>query len=75
MLIMVTDAMLGDFQNSLSSLRKIADQNVSSVLIMPGNSYGAGNIQNLIETSNAQYFRVTNWRAFPEIVSQVLSRT
>lgn len=75
MLIMVTDAMIGDFYRCEDHLRDIADQGVTSVLVMPKSAVGLGNKQSIIENANAQLITVDDWKHFPEIVSKILSRT
>ncbi|MBN2151050.1 MAG: VWA domain-containing protein [Candidatus Lokiarchaeota archaeon] len=74
MFVMVTDAMLGDFDRSKEHMRNIADQNATSVLIVPEFTYGLGNIQSVVEAANAQLVTVGDWKKFPEIVSRILSR-
>ncbi len=74
MFVMVTDAMLGDFDRSKEHMRNIADQNATSVLIVPEVTYGLGNIQSVVEAANAQLVTVGDWKKFPEIVSRILSR-
>ncbi len=74
MFIMVTDAMIGDFERSKVHLRGIAEMGATSVLIMPHSAYGLGNIQNVLEETNTQLITISDWKAFPETVSEVLSR-
>ncbi|TFG30420.1 VWA domain-containing protein [Candidatus Thorarchaeota archaeon] len=75
MFVLLTDAMIYDFQNCENTLRSIADMGVTSVLIMPGSTYGMGNIQDIIESANAHLVVVKRWEDFPDIVSKVLSRS
>ncbi|MHA1305297.1 MAG: vWA domain-containing protein, partial [Candidatus Heimdallarchaeaceae archaeon] len=75
MLVMVTDAMIGDFQMAEENLRHVADLGVTCVLVVPQTAYGLGNIQSIVEAANAQIVPVSNWKKFPEIVSKILSRT
>ncbi|MCE7737004.1 MAG: VWA domain-containing protein [Candidatus Heimdallarchaeota archaeon] len=75
MFIMVTDAMIGDFNASKKHLKAISEMGATNVMILPGNAYSMGNIQNLLDDTNTQLVTVSNWKAFPEIVSEVLSRT
>lgn len=74
MFIMATDAMIGDFNACTKYFRNIADQEVTSVLIIPASAYGTGNIQNIVENANAQLITIKNWKKFPELVSKILSR-
>ncbi|MHA1864239.1 MAG: VWA domain-containing protein [Candidatus Thorarchaeota archaeon] len=75
MFVLLTDAMIYDFTNCENTLRSIADMGVTSVLIMPGSTYGMGNIQDIIESANAHLVVVKRWEDFPDIVSKVLSRS
>ena len=74
MFVMVTDAMLGDFQRCKPHMESIADQGATSVLIVPHTMAGMGNIQQIVESANAQIIPVRDWKKFPEIVSKILSR-
>ncbi|MHA1718806.1 MAG: vWA domain-containing protein [Promethearchaeota archaeon] len=74
MFILVTDAYLGDFQNSRKHLENIANENATSILIVPKTMYGMGNIQQIVESVNAQLVSVDNWKNFPKIVSEILTR-
>lgn len=74
MFVMLTDAMIGDFERCESHFLKIADQDVTSVLVVPESSTGLGNIQTIAEAANAQLTTVGDWQAFPDVVSRVLSR-
>ncbi len=74
MFVMVTDAMIGDFDRSKEHLRNIADQGGTSMLIVPEVTYSIGNIQSIVESANAHLVIVGDWKKFPEIVSKILSR-
>ena len=74
MFVMVTDAMIGDFDRSSIHLRNIADQGATAVLIMPGSGYGLRNINEIVSASSAQLITVDDWKKFPEVVSKILSR-
>ncbi len=71
--IMLTDAMLGDFHQSQQALQHLTDQGARSVLIVPNNLRGMGNVQQIIRAANCEVIQVKDWRRFPEIVSKVLS--
>jgi len=74
MFIMVTDAYLGDFGNCKEHLREIADLGATSTLIVPHTLLGVGNIQSILQEANAELVPVKNWKDFPEVVSEILSR-
>ncbi|QEE17374.1 VWA domain-containing protein [Promethearchaeum syntrophicum] len=74
MFILVTDAYLGDFQRSKKHLENIVNENATSILIVPKTMYGMGNIQQIVESINAQLIPVDNWKNFPKIVSNIISR-
>lgn len=74
MLIMVTDACLGDFDRSTLYMMEMADMGVTSLLAVPASTYGIGNIQSIIESSSAQLVPIKSWDGFPEIVSEIMSR-
>ncbi|MCY3413844.1 MAG: VWA domain-containing protein [Candidatus Heimdallarchaeota archaeon] len=75
MFVMVSDAMIGDFERSKKHLKAIAEMDATSIMIMPNTGFGMGNVQNILEEANAQLVTVSDWKNFPEIVSEVLSRS
>ena len=74
MLVMLTDAMIGDFASTEPHLASIAELGTTSVLIMPQTARGLGSIQGILDRANAQLVTINRWEDFPEIVSDVLSR-
>jgi len=74
MFVMLTDAMIGDYERSREHMQNIADQDATAVLIVPEVTFGVGNIQSIVESTNAQLVTIGNWRKFPETVSRILSR-
>ncbi|MHA1202407.1 MAG: VWA domain-containing protein [Candidatus Heimdallarchaeaceae archaeon] len=74
MFIMVSDAGLGDFGRCEPHMRKIADLGATSTLIVPHHGFGIGNIQSILSAANAELITVNDWKKFPEIVSEILSR-
>ncbi|MCE7747842.1 MAG: VWA domain-containing protein [Candidatus Heimdallarchaeota archaeon] len=74
MFIMVSDAGLGDFGRCEPHMRKIADLGATSTLIVPHTGFGMGNIQSILNAANAELITVHDWKKFPEIVSEILSR-
>ena len=74
MFIMVSDAGLGDFGRCEPHMRKISDLGATSTLIVPHSGFGMGNIQSILNAANAELITVHDWKKFPEIVSEILSR-
>jgi Mg-chelatase subunit ChlD len=74
MFIMVSDAGIGDFNRCQEHMRKIAEMGATSTLIVPHNMFGMGNIQSILQAANAELIPVRNWKDFPEVVSEILSR-
>ena len=74
MLIMVSDDSIGDFNRCQDHMRKIADMGTTSTLIVPHTMFGMGNIQSILQTANAELVPVRDWKDFPEVVSEILSR-
>ena len=64
--IMLTDAMLGDFQSSKKALLDISNQGARSVLIVPHTMAGIGNIQQLVQSANSEIIQVKDWQKFPQ---------
>lgn len=74
MFVIASDALIGDFERSQVHMRNISDMGATSVLIVPGATYGIGNIQSMADAVNAHLVVVRDWSSFPQIVSEVLSR-
>ncbi|OLS31818.1 MAG: hypothetical protein HeimAB125_15130, partial [Candidatus Heimdallarchaeota archaeon AB_125] len=74
MFIMVSDAGLGDFNQCQPHLEKIAEMGATSTLILPHTGFGIGNIQSILNAAQAELITVKDWKDFPEIVSEILSR-
>ena len=74
MFIMVSDAGLGDFNRCQPHLEKIADLGATCTLIVPHTMFGMGNIQSILNAAQAELVTVKDWKDFPEIVSEILSR-
>ena len=74
MFIMVSDAGLGDFNRCQPHLEKIAEMGATSTLILPHTGFGIGNIQSILNAAQAELITVKDWKDFPEIVSEILSR-
>jgi Mg-chelatase subunit ChlD len=74
MFVMVSDAGLGDFNRCQPHLEKIADMGATSTLILPHSGFGMGNIQSILNAAQAELITVKDWKNFPEIVSEILSR-
>lgn len=75
MLIMVTDAMIGDLYRSDIHFKNMDGMNVTSVLAVPEDTRGLGEIQALLNAANASLVPIGDWKEFPEVVGRILSRS
>ena len=75
MLIMLTDAYIGDFARSEIHFHNMTDMSVTSVLVVPGSTYGIGNFQAIVQAADAHLVPIEDWENFPEVVSEILSRS
>jgi Mg-chelatase subunit ChlD len=74
MLIMVTDAMIYDFNNCLEYLNEINDMGSEIIILMPEGGYSLGNVQSILDELNARLITLRDWKSFPELVSKILSQ-